>query len=655
MLALAASLTAAAASGSGSPEAAVPPVSERIEVLDRHFDISRIVLDGVVDHPEYDITKTDLDRFVTALLDQTTRRKEIAERGYSEPEVKRILAKISEIQNRERDTNLVRLRLMNSLIRELDAIEAARGLNLTQMEDIARAVQQRYRDAGYLFARVIIPAQEITDGVLHLEVLEGKLGDVRIANNEVHSERVVGAALHKLQGKAINKRELDEALRIINDKDSLNAFGQFSPGDVGETDITVQVSDERRWASSLSLDNHGGRTTGRTRGTAQLSLFDLTGQGDTLTISGLRSEGPNAVTVGSAAWRMPLPNPRHSIGLSADFNEFAVGFSGDVKVQTDTARYQADYGYVVSRTQDFGLDLFANAAYKDSKLDVLVSGTKLESAGTDQQLGTFTTGVRYNRLLRRFNTVIEGTTSLTAGELFNGALPPSVPTLSGQETDFYIFNHDVQSFSIFDWPLADTRIRQAILMRFSAQYSEQFLPSVEQYSMGGAQRVRGYVTDDIAVDSGTYLGVQLYTFLPEALSPQIPWLGARLGDIIKPFVFADYAYGIRRAQNITQANAVDEWAELVSWGVGLDYYLFQDVANNYDVRGTLTFGFPARARFSNPDLDGVDDDGVQIFANLIFDLDRDRLERMGMRGLFNRDCKRISRYRIRCGQPEGEE
>ncbi len=631
---------------------AVPPVSERIEVLDRHFEIDRITLDGVVDRPEHGLTRGQLDAFVASLLDEITHRPEIQRRGYSESEVDRILAKITEIQNRDRDTNLVRLRLMNGLIRELESIMANRGLNLSQMEEIARAVEQRYRQAGYLFARVIIPAQEITSGELHLKVLEGTLGEVTVERNQIHSDAVVAAALDALKGRPIHKDELDEALRIVNDKDSLNAFGQFLPGDVGETDIAVLVSDERRWSGGLSLDNHGSRTTGRTRATGLANLYNLTGHGDTLSLTGLRSEGPNAVTVGSLAYRLPLPNPRHTLAASADFNEFAVGFSGDVKVETDTTRYQTDYEWVVRRTQDLGVDFTASAAYKDSRLDVLVAGTPLSSAGTDQQIATGTLGVRYNSLLRRYNTIIEGTTSVTAGALLDGAQRASTSNLSGQEEDFYIFNHDLQSFSIFDWSLAGTRVRQAALLRMSVQYAEQFLPSVEQYAMGGAQRVRGYLTDDISVDSGTYVGAQLYTFLPASFGPTLPWLGQTLSDVIKPFVFADYAYGVRRAQNINRSTVQDEWVELASYGIGFDYYLFQDVANNYDVRGTITVGFPASARFSNPDLDGVQDDGVQIFANISLELDQDRLNRMGVSrafGWITPDCRRVSATRVRCG------
>ncbi|MDD2758851.1 MAG: POTRA domain-containing protein [Methylomonas sp.] len=53
-------------------------------------------------------------------------------------------------------------------------------VTLNQLRTAANNVSARYRNDGYVLAQVIIPKQALRDGVVHLEVLEGRINDVKI-------------------------------------------------------------------------------------------------------------------------------------------------------------------------------------------------------------------------------------------------------------------------------------------------------------------------------------------------------------------------------------------------------------------------------------------------------------------------------------------
>ena len=51
------------------------------------------------------------------------------------------------------------------------------GMTIGQMQEVANAVTQYYRNAGFILAQAYIPAQDVASGVVVIEVIEGTLGN----------------------------------------------------------------------------------------------------------------------------------------------------------------------------------------------------------------------------------------------------------------------------------------------------------------------------------------------------------------------------------------------------------------------------------------------------------------------------------------------
>ncbi len=60
-------------------------------------------------------------------------------------------------------------------ISALYAGDLGREITLTRLFEIAGAVQTFYRDADFIFTRVLVPAQEIVNGVVRIEVIEARI------------------------------------------------------------------------------------------------------------------------------------------------------------------------------------------------------------------------------------------------------------------------------------------------------------------------------------------------------------------------------------------------------------------------------------------------------------------------------------------------
>ena len=80
-------------------------------------------------------------------------------------------------------------------------------VDFSQLEDIANAISQHYRDAGYPFARAYLPAQDVQNGLVQLEVLEGRYGEVTAVN--------APAATPAMERQALRNQVIEEGLASL--------------------------------------------------------------------------------------------------------------------------------------------------------------------------------------------------------------------------------------------------------------------------------------------------------------------------------------------------------------------------------------------------------------------------------------------------------
>ena len=89
---------------------------------------------------------------------------------------------------------------------------------LADLQKAAQAVQALYVQAGWAAVVVYLPPQPVADGVVTLNVVEGKVGQVLVQGNQRLSAARVRAALPSLvQGATPRVRRIDAELQIANE------------------------------------------------------------------------------------------------------------------------------------------------------------------------------------------------------------------------------------------------------------------------------------------------------------------------------------------------------------------------------------------------------------------------------------------------------
>ncbi|MBW7903441.1 MAG: ShlB/FhaC/HecB family hemolysin secretion/activation protein [Rhodocyclaceae bacterium] len=205
---------------------------------------------------------------------------------------------------------------------ELAALTAdlvGRESSLAELQEGMRRIARLYREHGYPLARVWLPPQEVVEGVVRVEVLEGRYGEVRIGNRAGLRESALAPLAALRPGDLVAAGALERSLLLTRDLNGVEVEAALQPGaSVGATDLSVEVSPGRRASGGIEADNFGNRYTGEYRLGVRAELNNPLGLGDQLSVRALGTDerqiygrigwqgrvGPWATQVGAAYAQM---------------------------------------------------------------------------------------------------------------------------------------------------------------------------------------------------------------------------------------------------------------------------------------------------------------------------------------------------------------
>jgi len=242
----------------------IPPVIERNPdpQAGPRIWVNRFKLDSLAEFPEDGVTREAVGRLVEQLRFDAMKLKEHIAYGYGRQDLVDIAQILADIEARGVFAEVTPLDV-ETLMEIVSGQRLQRGLTHGQLEEIAQAVTQYYRERGYILARAYIPAQEVTGGVVELRVLEGRLGNVQVQGEPRYNKKLLMQPFGSVLGGSVTADNIQEAMYLANDLPGIELFGYFTAGDqLGETKLNLNVREEKQWDALLRLDNQGTDFTG---------------------------------------------------------------------------------------------------------------------------------------------------------------------------------------------------------------------------------------------------------------------------------------------------------------------------------------------------------------------------------------------------------
>jgi hemolysin activation/secretion protein len=152
-------------------------------------------------------------------------------------------------------------------VQELVAPFVGRRKVYGDVQKALEALESDYRRLGYGTVQVYVPEQELTSGVVKVQVSEGVVGKVTITGNKYFNNENVRAGLPQLQeGKAPNMRQLSENVQLSNENPAKQVEVTLGTSEEeGKVDIKVEVKEEDPERFYVTLDNTGTKASGKHR------------------------------------------------------------------------------------------------------------------------------------------------------------------------------------------------------------------------------------------------------------------------------------------------------------------------------------------------------------------------------------------------------
>jgi hemolysin activation/secretion protein len=151
-------------------------------------------------------------------------------------------------------------------------------LTFGRLAEIRRAVVERYRAAGKPLVDVYVPEQDVSTGVVRIDVAEFRLGQVRASGNRYFSRALLEREMPLAPGAPILQSEVSLGLAVLNANPYRRVDTVFAPGDApNTTDVVLQTEDRLPFRASAGYDNAGVPELGRDRFLAGVGYGNLFG------------------------------------------------------------------------------------------------------------------------------------------------------------------------------------------------------------------------------------------------------------------------------------------------------------------------------------------------------------------------------------------
>lgn len=143
-------------------------------------------------------------------------------------------------------------------------------MNYEQMLDIGMAVESYYREHNHL-ARVILPPQDLSAGVLELDVIESVVSKIEVEeqlSQLPNTEDHILALLKNQQTMAapLKNQSLERDMALGNDVPGVSFQASLKEGQqAGDTELLLKMYQSRTRDVDVTFDNTGSRSTGAQR------------------------------------------------------------------------------------------------------------------------------------------------------------------------------------------------------------------------------------------------------------------------------------------------------------------------------------------------------------------------------------------------------
>ncbi len=381
-----------------------------------------------------------------------------------------------------------------------------RPLSFNELTEAPRAIADLYAQKGYITSGAFIPLQVIENDTVTVQVVEGTIELLEITGLKRLRPGYVRSRIEAATSPILNQNRLLAALQLLQlDPLIANLSAELSAGtNLGQSILEIELTENPTMAVTARLDNLRSPAVGSFRRVADFTHNNLFGFGDRFNLSFYNTDGSNAIE--NLSYTFPL-NPQNG---KIDF-KFRLARSELIQFPnipfdliSDYREYGLTYTQPILQSPNRELMLGLNLDRKET--ESFIDGISVPIIlDANEQGETRLSVLRFFQefTLRNSRQVFAVRSQFNFGlNSFDVAINQNINDFEYPQSNFFYWRNQVQYLRSLNRNLI-------FLVRSDLQLADRSIFSLEKFSIGGLDRVRGYRQDAILADNGLSASAEL--------------------------------------------------------------------------------------------------------------------------------------------------
>ncbi len=417
---------------------------------------------------------------------------------------------------------------------ELVKDRIGKKVSIEELEGVRKTISKHYFDQRYVNSGAVIDEQDLAGGVLKIRIVEGRLNVVNVMNKGGWLRTgYLDERIHREVGKPLNLDDLKLALELIRRDEKIRKINTaLVPTDqLGESNLDMIVTENKVFDAGVGISNRRPPSVGSEEAEVFLGTKNLTSLGDALRANyTFTQRGMEELDFGDAGnyslfYSLPLTRWDTTLELGLTRSDYAIleePFDA-LDIESDTRMYTVALRQPIYR--DFQHEFSVTLKGEHRRSEVLVSGERfsISPGSVDGQTRITALRVSPEYVYRSQERVIAARTTLSFG------LDELDPIMT-PDYDRKYFTWLTQASWVESVSSNDT----LFIVKLFHQYTDQSVVSMEQFSLGGMNTIRGYRENQLIRDNAVVISPEL----------RIPVYKDRYGKALVYMIpFFDYGMG----------------------------------------------------------------------------------------------------------------
>ncbi len=389
------------------------------------------------------------------------------------------------------------------------------------INEVKNKINLELHEKGYITSQAILPQQNINSGLVKIDIIQGKINQVKLNNEELSDMIQKFLLFGDLSEEILDVRDLNQGLYQMNKLPSNNAKIKIIAADKnGYSDIILNnEGDSLPIRGSISHDNFGSNFTGVRRTTFSSSTDNILSLSEVIDLSFTNNlnDNNNKKEMESASTTITIPFRYYTISYSyidTDYmgKTFSEGNTYTVNGYARRKTFSITKSIINQQTRNLNASI--SLIQKNIGSETLVQSAIFSTS--HKRLTIIDLSLSFSNYSKYFNiylkpTILKGIDRFSADKDTPGQAKEDPHS---QYTAYRLYLNIGRPITI-----NNTRIN--LSSEFDSQISNKTLNGSEQFSVGGYYSVRGFRENFISGDHGYYLRNKASINLANLISPKL--------------------------------------------------------------------------------------------------------------------------------------